>query len=257
MQNHMKQADENPLISISNLCHRFPDGTTALNGINLEIEKESFTVIAGKNGSGKTVLMKHLNGILAPTSGTVSVCGIDVKKDPWNARRRIGFVFQNPDTQIVAQTVRDDIAFGPENLGYGRTETAETVNAAATAMDISHILEHSPHRLSGGEKKRVSIAGIIAMDPELIVFDEPFTGLDYSGVKILLKKMLEVHKNGTSVIVITHDLEKVLAHADRLIILSGGNIVADGDPGKLLDTAKEHELRIPSGCEINRMSWLR
>ena len=200
--------------------------------------------------------MKHLNGILEPTTGEVLVNGVSVKKDAWNARRKIGFVFQNSDTQIVAQTVRDDIAFGPENLGLNDDDIAARVSEAAEAMELSELLEHSPHRLSGGEKKKTAIAGIIAMKPEMIVFDEPFAGLDYRGVRMVLKKMLEINGSGTAVIVITHDLEKVLAHAERFIILSRGTVMGDGEPDALLETAAACGMRIPAGIPASKMSWL-
>jgi biotin transport system ATP-binding protein len=249
-------SDSDCIIEIRNLSHRFPDGTDAVKDINLLIKRNTFTVIGGKNGSGKTVLMKHLNGILQPTSGEILVDGISVKKNSWNARTKIGFVFQNSDTQIVAQTVKDDIAFGPENLGLDKDQIDRRVHIAAGALDISGILEHSPHRLSGGEKKKTAIAGVIAMEPELIIFDEPFAGLDYSGVKMLLQKILDLRKKGTAVIVITHDLEKVLAHADRFVVMAAGRIIDDGLPSELLKTAAENGLRIPAGKSIESMSWL-
>ena len=201
--------------------------------------------------------MKHFNGLLRPTEGKVLIEGTDAAEDPTYARRRIGVVFQNSETQIVAQTVEDDIAFGPENLGFPPDRVTAATEAAAEALGISHILNHSPHRLSGGEKKKTTIAGVLAMNPELIVFDEPFAGLDYSGVCSLLKKILEVRESRTSVIVITHDLEKILAHADRLIVMFRGVIKGDGPPEKIIDTAAEYGMRVPSEGRIERMSWLR
>ncbi len=258
MNNGIQAPEIKPkLIEISKLTHRFPEGNTALDGISLEIEHGSFTVICGENGSGKTVLMKHLNGLLTPTEGAVLINGIDVKKDSSNARKTIGFVFQSSDTQIVAQTVYDDIAFGPENLGFSKEQIIESVDSAAEAMDIKDILQKSPHRLSGGEKKRTAIAGILAMGPEMIVLDEPFAGLDYSGVKTLIKKLIEIHNSGTAIIVITHDLEKILAHASRMIILDHGRIAADGPPQDLLEKASECGLRIPPNRKIEEMSWLK
>lgn len=245
-----------PLIRIEELYHKFSDGTEAISGISLDVNKGSFTVIGGENGSGKTMLMKHLNGILTPTAGRVIVNGIDVKKDSWSARKTIGFVFQNPDTQFVAQTVRDDIAFGPANLGYNDKDVDNLVSESAETLGISELLDHSPHRLSGGEKKKAAIAGIIAMKPEVIVFDEPFAGLDYRGVKTLLKIMLNLHSSGSTIIVITHDLEKVLAHADRLVIMKDGKIKAEGLPADIIKSAAENGLRIPADGDVNRMSWL-
>ena len=244
-----------PLIKISGLTHCFSDGTEALKGIDLEIDAGSFTVIGGENGSGKTVLMKHINGILKPTHGNVEINGIDVQKDSTNAIKTVGFVFQNSDTQIVAQTVRDDIAFGPENLGFDADAVNTAVEKAASSLGITGILEHSPHRLSGGEKKKTAIAGITAMSPEAVIFDEPFAGLDFAGVRMLLSILIELHRRGTAVIVITHDLEKVLAHADRLVVMKHGKITAEGIPGEVLDKAAEAGLRVPS-INIKNMSWL-
>ncbi len=245
-----------PLIEIENLHHRFANGAHVLRGISLTIDRDSFTVLGGENGSGKTVLMKHLNGLLEPTSGTVKVDGVSVSEDSLRARLKVGFVFQDSDTQIVAQTVEDDIAFGPINIGCEREETALRVKNAAEALNITRILEQSPHRLSGGEKKKTAIAGILAMNPEIVVFDEPFAGLDYGGVKMLLKKMLEIRSCGTSVLVITHDLEKVLAHADRFIIISNGIIAGDGTPPEMLQAASEHGMRVPPGMSVPEMTWM-
>lgn len=248
--------NKTPLVEINDLTHTFENGHTALSGINLKIPRSSFTVIGGENGSGKTVLMKHLNGILTPGSGNIRIDGISVAEDSYNARRKVGLVFQNSDTQFIAQSVREDIAFGPENLGIHGEQLKARVNDTAQALDVSSILEESPHRLSGGEKKKAAIAGVLAMEPELIVFDEPFAALDFKGVKMLLEKMLSLHSLGKAIIVITHDLEKVLAHADRLVIMSGGKIVSSGTPSETLELAAEHGLRVPSHRKADKMTWL-
>jgi biotin transport system ATP-binding protein len=245
-----------PLVEIKNLEHRFPNGRLALEAVHLRIYPDSFTVIAGENGSGKTVLMKHLNGLLKPTGGEVLINGRSSSGDPHYARNKVGMVFQNSDTQIVAQTVREDIAFGPENLGLPPEVIRLRVESAASAMEIEHILEQSPHRLSGGEKKKLAIAGIMAMEPDLIVLDEPFAGLDFRGVKMLLSKLLDLRSGGTSLIVITHDLEKLLAHADRLIIMAAGRITGDGKPQELLSAAAEYGIRIPPRSALKEMTWL-
>jgi len=245
-----------PIVEIKNLTHVFQNGHTALCGVNLSIFRKSFTVIGGENGSGKTVLMKHLNGILSPTSGSVYIDGRSVAEEGHLARQKVGLVFQNSDTQLIAQTVREDIAFGPENIGLTGKNVESRVNDAAGTMDLISILEESPHRLSGGEKKKTAIAGVLAMEPELIVFDEPFAGLDFKGVKMLLKKMTALHKQEKTIIVITHDLEKVLAHADSFVIMAKGKIVREGSPGEILAEAPEFGLRVPSHMNPDKMSWL-
>ncbi|MBI9105825.1 MAG: ATP-binding cassette domain-containing protein [Spirochaetales bacterium] len=247
---------DTPLVEIKELTHKFQSGHTALTGVSLSIPRESFTVIGGENGSGKTVLMKHLNGILSPTSGIVYIDGTSVAVDTRAARRKVGLVFQNSDTQLVAQTVSEDIAFGPENLGLSNEEIERRVKEASDAMDLSAILDESPHRLSGGEKKKTAIAGVLSMEPELIVFDEPFAGLDYRGVRMLLHKMLTLHNQKKTIIVITHDLEKVLAHADRLVIMAGGQVVCSGVPAEILKDAAAFGLRVPSHMNHKRMTWL-
>ncbi|MDC7124722.1 MAG: ABC transporter ATP-binding protein [Spirochaetales bacterium] len=247
---------DKPLISINNLTHTLSNGTKVLDSINLDFYRNSFTVLTGRNGSGKTFLMKHLNGLLLPTEGEVLINNISTEKDSWNARIKVGFVFQNSNTQIIAQTVEDDIAFGLENIGLPSAEIEKRINESAEAMGITSLLEKSPHRISGGEKKRTAIAGIVAMQPDIIIFDEPFAGLDFEGVKLLLRKLIFLKESGTSIIVITHDLEKLLAHADRLVVMSKGKIVGDGNPDAMLKTAAENGIRIPPSENIETMTWL-
>ena len=245
-----------PLIQINKLSHVFSSGKKAFEDINLSIAAGSFTVIGGENGSGKTVLMKHLNGILDPTEGEVLINGVRVQKDRTAAIRTVGLVFQNSSNQIVAQSVEEDIAFGPENLGLENDEIKRRVEELSGALNLSKILQQSPHRLSGGEKKKTAIAGVLAMEPELLVFDEPFAALDFSGVKMLLKEMLKLHREGKAVIVITHDLEKVLAHADTLVVMAEGRIAGSGRPSDMLETAAKHGLRVPAHGNPEKMSWL-
>ena len=245
-----------PLAEIKNLYCRIPGGKEILKDICLDIDHDSFTVIAGPNGSGKTMLMRHLNGILLPDSGDVLVEGISVRKDSLHARRRIGLVFQNSDSQIVAQTVRDDISFGPENIGMPDREIDRAVDTVIEELELGHIEFNPPHRLSGGEKKKTAIAGVLVMEPELIVFDEPFAGLDYAGVRMILRKMLELRAAGRSVIVITHDLEKVLALADRLVVMNDGLIAGCGAPDAMLETAASNGLRVPEQLPPEKMCWL-
>ncbi len=246
------------IIAIENLQHRFSNGTLGLDQINLNIEAGAFVVVAGPNGSGKTTLIRHLNGLLQPTSGRVFVEGVSVQKDLLRARRLVGMMFQDADSQIVGETVRDDVAFGPENLRLDVDQINARVSAALKAVGLKDYANRRPHMLSGGEKRRLAIAGILAMEPKVIVFDEPFASLDYPGVKQVLKQILALHQGGHTIIVITHDLEKVLAHADRLVIMQNGKIVKDGAPAEILGDIETYGVRAPCashlGLEVR--SWL-
>lgn len=247
------------IIEIEKLTHRFADGTVGLDGITLEIEAGAFVVIAGANGSGKTTLLRHLNGLLLPTSGRVRVAGVHVPENPMQSRVLVGMVFQDADSQIVGETVRDDVAFGPENLRLNRVEIDRRVGEALSATGLMQLADKRPHLLSGGEKRRLAIAGILAMQPRVIVFDEPFANLDYPGVRQVLDQILRQHRAGCTIIVATHDLEKVLAHADRLIFMRAGRIEGDGPPPDLVGRSESFGVRSPlsAGClGVEALSWL-
>jgi biotin transport system ATP-binding protein len=246
------------MITIEDLEYRYPDGTLALNGINLSITAGEFFVICGPNGGGKTTLLRHLNALLTPTSGTVRIAGLDTLQYGDRARQLVGMVFQDADCQIVAETVAEDLAFGPENLGLPRNEVASRVNRALQALDILELAPKLCHRLSGGEKRRVAIAGVLAMEPQVIVFDEPFANLDYSGVQQVLREMLKLHQRGHTLVVTTHDLEKVVAHTQRMAILHEGSLQAVGCPQDLLADLPRFGIRPPCYALLGAraLSWL-
>jgi biotin transport system ATP-binding protein len=200
-----------------------------------------------------------MNGLLRPTSGSVRVAGVEVAKDLLRARTRVGMMFQDAESQIIGETVYDDVAFGPENLQLERAEIERRVQAALAATGLVHLAEKRPHRLSGGEKRRLAIAGILAMQPRVIVCDEPFSNLDYAGVRQVLEEIVKLHRWGKTVLLATHDLEKVLAHADRLIFMRDGKIESDGPPSALLAAAEDFGVRRPrsAGRAVEAMSWLR
>ena len=246
------------IIEIENLEHRFADGTFGLDGINLKIRTGAFVVVAGPNGSGKTTLVRHLNGLLLPTDGRVKVAGVPVQKDLLRARRLVGMMFQDADSQIVGETVYEDVAFGPENLRLDNDQIRERVAHALDAVGLKDFGEQRPHLLSGGEKRRLAIAGILAMKPEVIVFDEPFASLDYPGVKQVLQQIVALHQTGHTILVITHDMEKVLAHADRVIIMQKGKIVRDGGPARIAGDLETFGVRAPCALHLGTevRSWL-
>ena len=207
----------------------------SLAGIDLEIEEGSFVAVLGHNGSGKSTLAKHMNAILLPTEGRVLVDGLDTadEKNLIDVRRRVGMVFQNPDNQIVANVVEDDVAFAPENLGVPSEEIRARVDAALKQVGMYELRMHAPHLLSGGQKQRVAIAGVIAMQPRIIVLDEPTAMLDPQGRREVISTVERLcRENAMTVLLITHHMEECIA-ADRLLIMSEGRIAADGTPAEV------------------------
>ena len=246
------------IITIENLSHRFADGRIGLQAIDLTIAAGSLVVICGPNGSGKTTLLRHLNGLLQPTTGRVTVDGVAVAADLRRARQRVGMVFQDADSQIVGETVYDDVAFGPQNLKLTRPEIDRRVRRALADVGLEGFADQSPHRLSGGEKRRLAIAGVLAMAPRVIVFDEPFSNLDFPGVKQVLGQIVALHRKGHTVLVTTHDIEKILPHAERLIVIQGGRIQRDGSPQALMTEVERYGVRAPCAVKWGReaVSWL-
>lgn len=204
----------------------------ALSGINLNIEKGSFVAVIGHNGSGKSTLAKNMNALLLPTGGKVYVKGYDTadEKELWNIRQAAGMVFQNPDNQLVSAIVEDDIAFGPENLGIESEEIKKRVEGSLEAVGMYEYRKKAPHLLSGGQKQRIAIAGVIAMRPECIIFDEPTAMLDPHGRKEVMDTIRKLNKEeGITIILITHFMDEA-ALADRIIVIDEGDIAIDGIP---------------------------
>ena len=226
----------------------------AIKNLSLSIEKGSFVAIIGHNGSGKSTLAKLFNGILVPTSGRVTVDGMDTSNEEliFDVRRRVGMVFQNPDNQIVATTVEEDVAFAPENLGVEPSEIRHRVDEALESVKMSEYKEHSPSQLSGGQKQRVAIAGIIAMQPECIIFDESTAMLDPRGRKEVLETILKLKERGMTVILITHYMNEAV-NADRVVVMNGGRIEMDGNPREVfsqVEKLREIELDVPQVTDL-------
>ena len=201
--------------------------TTVLEGLSLRIGDGEFLVVAGANGSGKTTLVRQFNGLLEPASGTIRVDGVDVSENPVAARTSVGMVFQNPRDCFVAATVGADVAFGPENLGLDREEIDRRVGAALEAVGMADRRGARIDRLSGGQQARVAVAGALAMEPDHLVLDEPFTGLDHPARRSIRRRLGTLSAEGTSVIVVTHDLREVGDLADRIVVLSGGTVALE------------------------------
>lgn len=242
------------MIEVENLSFEYSDGTRALSNINLTIRSEETTIIAGANGSGKSTLARHLNGLYHPDEGTVWVKGVSTEQDGSHAREHVGMVFQNPDDQIAGMTVRDDVAFGPENLGLPEREIEKRVEKALRTMKLSGLEDKSPHLLSGGQKKRLAIAGVLAMKPDCILLDEPLSGLDYPSRKSLLSELSKLKSRGYTLIITCTNLEDVWSLADRLIILEDGTVRRKGNPTDLIFRGVEDlGVREPSVFKVVRV----
>jgi biotin transport system ATP-binding protein len=214
------------MITVRDLYSRRGD-TAVLEGLSLRISDGEFVVVAGPNGSGKTTLVRHFNGLLEPDSGLVSVNGEPVLEDPVGARTAVGMVFQNPRDCFVAATVGADVAFGPENLGLPHEEIDRRVSDALSAVEMADHRETRIDRLSGGQQARVAIAGALAMEPDHLVLDEPFAGLDESARRSMLRRLAALSERGTSVVVVTHDLRDLDDLAERVVVLSAGRIALE------------------------------
>ncbi len=238
------------MIEINNLSHRFADGTLGIDGVDVSIREGELVVVAGANGSGKSTLVRHINGLLLPTKGRVRLAGVEVPEQLHRARQLAGMVFQDADSQIVGETVYDDVAFGPENLCLDRSEIQKRATEALKTVGLSHLADQRPHLLSGGEKRRLAIAGVLAMAPKVIIFDEPFASLDHLGVLDVLKQIRSLHQQGMTLLVITHELEKIVFHADRLIVMVKGKIALDGRPADVLAKVESFGVKAPCSCYL-------
>ena len=227
----------------------------AIDGVDITINKGEFVVVLGHNGSGKSTFAKHINGLLVPTEGKVIVAGYDTSVDEniWEVRSKAGMVFQNPDNQIVATIVEEDVAFGPENLGVEPKEIRKRVDEALERVNMSEYKKHGPHLLSGGQKQRVAIAGILAMMPECIVLDEPTAMLDPSGRKEVVETILDLNKNhGITIVFITHFMEEAVK-ADRIYVMDQGKVIVDGTPREVF---KNVEIMKNLGLDVPQMTEL-
>ena len=247
-------------IRVEHLSYSYPGvddtpGVSVFEDLNLIIEDGSFVAVLGSNGCGKSTLAKHFNSILLPCGGTVWVCGLDTADEEKliTIRRNVGMVFQNPDNQIVANVVEEDVAFGPENLGISSAEIRHRVDKALKQVGMYEYREHAPHLLSGGQKQRVAIAGIIAMEPKCIVLDEPTAMLDPKGRREVMQTITALNREkGITVVLITHHMDEA-AQAQRVIVLHQGTVAADGTPGEVfaqVELLHEIGLAAPETVEL-------
>ena len=246
------------IIEVKNVTFEYSDGDrqkTVIKDFSVDIKRGSFTVILGHNGSGKSTLAKLLNGLYKPASGTVLVDGVDTADEKYELeiKRKVGMVFQNPDNQLVASVVEEDVAFGPENLGFSPQEIRNRVDEALCAVDMYDYSKSTPHHLSGGQKQRIAIAGVIAMRPSCIVLDEPTAMLDPKGRAEIIETIKRLNReNGITVVLITHFMEEA-ADADRVIVMDDGVIIKDSTPVEVFSdvkTLKDVGLDVPQTTEL-------
>jgi len=248
------------MISCNNVSYKYrgnddEEEKYAVNGVTFQVEKGEFLAILGHNGSGKSTIAKHMNALLLPSEGTVVVDGLDTSNSEylWEIRAKAGMVFQNPDNQLVATIVEEDVAFGPENLGVDPKEIRERVDDSLKKVGMYDYRKHAPHLLSGGQKQRIALAGILAMQPDCIILDEPTAMLDPSGRKDVLNYIKEVNeKYGITIILITHYMDEA-AQADRLLVMDGGKIMLEGKPREVFSNVKKMKeigLDVPQVTEL-------
>jgi cobalt/nickel transport system ATP-binding protein len=244
------------MLEVKNIKYSYNSDYQALKGVSLKVERGEMVALLGKNGAGKSTLFLHLNGIYQPDEGQVFIDGEELKYDKESLlkfRQKVGIVFQNPDDQIFAPTVEEDVAFGPLNLGLSMEEVQDRVEEALARVGMSGFEKTAPHHLSGGQKKRVAIAGILAMKPEIMVLDEPTAGLDPQGVMDLSKLLNELNDEGITIIISTHEVDLVPNYADKIFVLVDGLLIAEGTPKEIFaqpEILDKANLEVPIVTEL-------
>ncbi|MDD2644147.1 MAG: ATP-binding cassette domain-containing protein [Methanobacteriaceae archaeon] len=239
------------MLEANHIVYKYEDGTKALNDVTVKVNDNEIVALLGKNGAGKSTLFLHFNGIFKPDKGEVLVEGKPIKynnKGLLDVRSKVGVVFQNPDDQLFAPTVQEDVAFGPLNLGLSQEEVENRVKESLKKVGMSGFERKPPHHLSGGQKKRVAIAGVLAMKPKIMVLDEPTSGLDPKGASQVLKLLYKLNSEGISIIISTHDVDLVPLYANRLYVIKEGQIIKEGTPSEVFSdvkTIRGANLRLP------------
>lgn len=241
-------------LSIENLSFSI-GGKTVFDNITFSLKKGSFAILCGRNGAGKSQLLRCVKGLSKPKSGKIRINGTEAEEK--KRMREIALVFQSAEMQIVSQSVEKDVAFGPENLGLDKSEIERRVDNAMSLMDLKDKAKQRPQTLSGGEMRKCAIAGILAMEPRVILLDEPFANLDYPSTLSVLKALLSLHEKGYTILTVTHEAEKFIAHTDTLLIMEEGKIVERGDSHKKYGKLRDHGIYLPKNAEFGELSWLR
>lgn len=231
------------------------NGRQILDGVSLSLQKGSFAAMCGRNGAGKTQLLRCIKGLRKPDSGKITIDGSAANEKI--RMKRIALVFQNAEMQIVSQSVEKDIAFGPENMGLDRSEVERRVEEALDLMGLKDKAKQRPDTLSGGELRKCAIAGILAMEPDVILLDEPFANLDYPSTLTVIRSLIALHEKGYSIIVVSHDAEKFLAHTDTLFIMQNGRIAVSGPSSNFFRKLPDYDIYLPDNVDFGRLSWLK
>lgn len=244
------------MLKVKDISYSYDDGTQALKNINLEVHKGEIVAILGKNGAGKSTLFLHFNGIYEPQNGEIYIDGEQLKYDKKSLikfRQKVGIVFQNPDDQIFAPTVEEDVAFGPMNLRLPIEEVQNRVEDSLKRVGMEGFEKKAPHHLSGGQKKRVAIAGILAMKPDIMVLDEPTAGLDPKGVEKIIQLLHELNEEGITIIISTHDVDLVPDYANRVYVMNQGEVIDEGTPSEIFsrpETINKANLKLPIVAQL-------
>ena len=242
-------------LEVSHLAYAFTKGHPVLRDVSFALEAGTITLLAGANGTGKSVLLKTLKGLYQPKQGTIRIAGVEMTKSRKQRLSETGLVFQEAGTQIVGHTVQKDICFGMDNLGLDKKTQQERLAKVASLLHLQARLQDDPRTLSGGQLRRLTIAGVLVMQPRILIMDEPFSGLDWPGVRQVLSTLRVLKKQGTTILIVSHEAEKVLAECDHVLLLEGGSIIADGKPQELLDILRQHDIYIPP-VPLEAMTWL-
>jgi energy-coupling factor transport system ATP-binding protein len=243
------------VIDVQGLGHTYPNGAKALNGIDLQIRRGEFIGVIGQNGAGKTTMVKHFNGLLKPTEGRVVVKGVDtLTAQVSELARSVGYVFQNPDHQIFASNVRDEIGFGPKNIGMDKATIKHNVEEAIEVLDLANVTDIHPFRLSRGQRQRLAIAGVLAMRPEIFMLDEPTGGQDREQILRLRGVLQKLNDQGHTIILITHDMELLAESTRRAIVVRGGRVILDGTPAEVFKETEELRKTFLTPPQVARLS---
>ena len=248
--------DRRPLVDLQCEAHTYPDGTVGMHEVDFSVYSDEVVALVGGNGAGKSTLLEHLNATLIPDDGELVVDGTSITEDNKpQARKEVGFVFQDADTQLVAPTVLDDVMFGLQNYGVPGDEARERAREALATVDASHLEDRVPHYLSGGEKRLAGLAGVLVLEPSVVVLDEPLAGLDPDRSQLVAERIEQIHEDGISVVLSTHDLEFAAEVADRVCVMAEGNIIGGGTPREVFyDDAllADANLHPPSAVRVAR-----
>ena len=246
-----------PLLRVKDLSFWFEKNQRILHDVSFSIPKGSLTLLSGPNGSGKSLLMRIIKGLTQSKAGSLLLEGSDVTGEPKKRMRSIGLVFQDAETQVVGQTVEKDIRFGMENLGLDADEQQRRLAEVADLLDLERYLDRRPKTLSGGEKRRLAIAGVLVMQPDLLILDEPFANLDWRSTVSVLTNLMRLKAEGHTILLVSHEVEKTLAHADHVLILDEGTIALSGRKEEVYPHLGGHGIYVPSGVPIEELSWLK